>query len=217
MTAHYDIEQGTEEWHRMRWGKIGGTLAKGLFIKSDTLMLDVLSEISEEFQLDVDGYTSPEMQRGNELEPIAREQLSKYIGVNLLNPGWLSCDEIPLLGISPDGLTLDETIGAEIKCPQAKKHTSTVLADEIPNDNINQCVHYFTVNPKLEKLYFCSFRPESKRPLFVKMITRSSLVNLGTKARPVIKSVQAWTELAKINAIELQKQINLNLEKLCTI
>ena len=48
MVVYKEIEQRTESWHEFRWGKVGGTRAKGLFVKSDTLMLDVLSEITED-------------------------------------------------------------------------------------------------------------------------------------------------------------------------
>ena len=214
MKAYYDITQGTEEWHNIRYGKIGGTLSKGLFVKSDTLLYDVLSELVEPYQYEED-YTSADMERGYQYEPIARNELSQYIGIELKECGWLQCEEVPLLGISPDGISEDETISAEIKCPASKKHTKTIVEDAIPQDNINQCLHYFTVNPKLEKHYFCSFRPENKyKPLFVKMLTRDSEVNLGTKAKPVIKPIHEWVKLAKENAITLQCEINLIIEKL---
>jgi len=212
MKAHYEIEQNSEEWHKMRYGKIGGTLSKGLFIKSDTLLEDILSELCEEFDLQ-ESYQSFDMIRGQELEPEARKALSAYIEVELLECGWLQSEEIPLLGISPDGISECETISAEIKCPGAKRHLQTIRLGNIPNDNINQCVHYFTVNPKLQKHYFCSWRPENiYKPIFVFMLTRDSEINLGTKAKPVIKTVQQWVDIAKTEAIELQKQIDVELE-----
>jgi hypothetical protein len=233
MIARYDIEQHSEEWHKVRYGKIGGTLSKGLFIKSDTLLEDVLSEICEEFDLKEnyqsfdmqrgselefdlkENYQSFDMQRGSELEPEARKALNAYLGIELKEVGWLQCEENEYLGISPDGITECETISAEIKCPQAKKHLSTIRANEIPNDNINQCLHYFTVNPKLEKHYFCSYRPENiYKPIFVKELTRDSLVNLGTKAKPILKPISEWVAIAKIEALELKKQIEIELNKL---
>ncbi|HJS00520.1 MAG TPA: YqaJ viral recombinase family protein [Flavobacterium sp.] len=214
MIIRDDIEQHSEEWHKVRYGKIGGTLSKGLFVKSDTLLEDVLSELVEEFDLK-ENYQSYDMIRGSELEPEARKALSAYLGIELLEVGWLQCEENEYLGISPDGISECETISAEIKCPNSKKHLSTVRANEIPNDNINQCLHYFTVNPKLEKHYFCSYRPENiYKPIFVKELTRESIINLGTKARPVLKTVNEWVAIAKIEASELKKQIEIELNKL---
>ena len=214
MKKYTEIIQGTEEWHNIRYAKIGGTLSKGLFVKSDTLLYDVLSELVENYQYE-ETYSTPAMDRGVELEPFARKNLSQYIGVELQQCGWLQCEEIPILGISPDGISADETISAEIKCPQAKKHTQTICEGEIPLDNIHQCLHYFTVNPKLQKHYFCSFRPENKiKQMFVKELTRESLINLGTKAKPLIKSVFEWVAIAKQNAIELHEKIEIEMEKL---
>lgn len=213
MIAHWNIKQGTEEWHAIRWGKIGGTTSKCLFVKSDTLLDELLSEITEPFEME-DSFESADMIRGFELEPLARQEVSLYIGRELLECGWLQCEEIPLLGISPDGITSDMTISAEIKCPARKKHMSTIRTNEIPLDNLHQCVHYFTVNPHLEKHYFASFRPEAIKPLFVKELTRASEVNLGTKAKPVIKNIAEWVSIAKTNAINLETEIYNEIIKL---
>lgn len=215
MINRNDIVQHSEEWHKIRYGKIGGTLSKGLFVKSDTLLTDLLSELTEDFEMDFDGYESKDMQRGTELEPHARKMLSEYIGVELLETGWLQCEENELIGISPDGVSEDETVMAETKCPSAKKHFSTILNDEIPSDNIHQCLHYFVVNPKLENFYFASFRPESKvKKLFVKKLTRDSLIDLGTKAKPVIKTVAEWVIISKLEANSLKNKIKETLKKL---
>jgi hypothetical protein len=214
MKAHYEIEQGSEEWHKIRYGKIGGTLSKGLFIKTDTLLEDLLSELCEEFDLQ-DSYQNEAMIRGSELEPEARRALSSYLGIELLECGWLQSEENEYLGISPDGINKDETITAEIKCPASKKHLSTIRANDIPSDNINQCLHYFLVNPKLEKHYFCSYRPENiYKPIFVKELTRDSLVNLGTKAKPNLQTVDHWVRVAKRESEFLKEQIEIELNKL---
>ena len=214
MIVHKEILQRSIEWHELKHAKIGGTLAKGLFVKSDTLMLDILSQMLEDYEAE-DNYISADMQRGIDLEPFALEALSKEIFVEFQQVGFLQNTAIPLLGISPDGITEDETIMCEIKCPGAKKHTETILADEIPNDNIHQVLHAFTVNPKLEQMYFVSYRWENKiKPLWYKMLTKDSEINLGTKAKPVIKTVAEWVEIARENAEDLNKQINDNLIKL---
>lgn len=215
MIAHYEIIQRSEEWLQMKYRKIGGTLSKGLFVKSDTLLIDMLSQFNEDFFIEDEGYESSDMIRGVELEPVARRELSKYIGVELKECGWLQCEEYKILGISPDGISEDETVTAEIKCPAAKKHMSTIYNDAIPSDNINQCLHYFTVNPKLQKHYFASFRPENKlKPLFVKLLTRDSLVDLGTKAKPNIKPIHEWVAIAKKETALLEVQIDETIERL---
>lgn len=214
MKAYYDIQQGTEDWFKIKWGKVGGTLSKGLFVETDNLANELLSEITEDFELDEDSYSSKDMTRGVELEPMARQALIDYTGINFINAGWLECEENKLLGISPDGISECETITAEIKCPAAKKHIATLLSNEIPSDNIHQCLHYFVINPKLKTHYFCSFRPESIKRMFVKELTLESVINLGTKAKPVSKTIAEWVKIAHQKASELQIDIDAKLEKL---
>jgi len=209
-----DIEQGSIEWHETRYGKIGGSTSKGLFTKGDALFLEVLSSRLEDFE-DEDSFISSDMQRGNKLEPYARLELNKYTNLTFNEVGWLQCEDIPLLGISPDGITDDDLFSCEIKCPAKKKHTETILNGVIPLDNLHQCVHYFTVNPKLVTHYFVSFRPENKvMPLFVSTLTRDSEVNLGTAARPVIKTVEEWVAISRGKAIELQLRVDEAVKEL---
>lgn len=212
MKVHYNIEQGTEEWHRKRWGRIGGTRGNGLFVKSDTLAIEVLAEECEEYQ-DDDSFQNKDMQRGNELEPVARERLEEYTGLKFLEAGWIDSD-IDRVGISPDGITADETIQCEIKCPARKKHTEYCLGGVVPKDHIHQCIHAFLVNSKLEKLYFCSFRPESLKPLFVVCLTRESEVNIGTAAKPKMFTIDRLADDAMIAAHDLNKDIDRMKEEL---
>lgn len=214
MIAHYNIIQGTDEWHEIRYAKVGGTRSAGLFIKSDNLLNEILAEKTEEFELDYDSFSSKAMEDGKEREPLARQALIDYLKINFKECGWIQSEENELLGFSPDGLSDCETIMIEIKCPANKKHLQTIRSNEIPLDNINQCIHAFVVNDKLQKLYFCSYRPESIKPMFVKELTRESLVNLGTKAKPDMKMVLEAVVLAKHAAKKLKEEVEREIEKL---
>ena len=210
----HDTIQGTPAWFELRWGKITGTASKGLFVKSDTLLIDLIAQNTEDWEME-DTYASADMVRGTELEVYAREAISDELFISFKEVGFLQNASIPILCISPDGLSEDDTIGLEIKCPKAKKHTETILANEIPSDNIHQVLHYFTVNPKLETMYFVSYRPESKvKQLWYKSLTRDSLIDLGTKAKPNIKTVAEWVEIATNAANEINKELNAALLKL---
>lgn len=209
MKSHTNIIQGTEAWHEIRYGKIGGSTSKGLFTKGDTLFYELLAEFTEPFEMDYDSFETPAMLRGHELEPRARMELGQFAGVEFTETGWLQCEEIPLLGISPDGITADWKISCELKCPGNKKHVESDLSEGILPEYIYQCIHYFTVNPHLEKHYFASYRPENTyTPLVVRVLTLDSVVNIGTNAKPVLKTVRTCVEMAKIAARELQKQID---------
>lgn len=190
MIPYYHILQGAEEWHAIRHGKISGTSAKGLFTKTDTLLIELVSELAEEFEPEYDVFISKEMNRGHDLEPAAREALEKYTGIKFNQCGWMQSTENELVGISPDGISDDETVVCEIKCPGAAKHVRTCLEGGIPSDHIHQCVMYFVVQPKLERLVFASYRPECVKPLCVYELTIEHLINLGTSAKPRMVSVR---------------------------
>lgn len=212
--AHFDVEQGTEAWHRLRWGKVGGVLAKSLLGKPETLISHIGSCQLEPFYMEDDPYINSDMQRGIDLEPIARGELSKYIGVELLPVGWLQSTVIPIIGVSPDGVSADLTISCSIKCPGKNKHAATLYGGIIPDDNIDQVLHEFTVNPNLEKCYFLSFRPECEHPMFVRYLTRDSIVDMGTKAKPVCKPVSEWVSILQAAAITLQENVKIYNENL---
>lgn len=207
MINYKDIEQGSLEWFEIKWGKVGGTLAKGLHVNTDTLFIDILSQNLEEFEPS-DGYTSEDMERGSDLEPFAIEYIEKYSGLIFKKSGWLQSEENKYLGISPDGITEDETIAVETKCFARKKHTSILLENEIPLENIHQAIHYFTVNPKLTKLYWCAFRPESVKN-FVKELTLDSIINIRTKAKPQLMSIEA----ARDYSLEFAKELEIKVDK----
>jgi putative phage-type endonuclease len=205
MKKYTEFEQKSLDWHEIKWGKIGGSASAGLLKPTETLFIDILSQQKEDFEPEND-YTSDAMERGNELEPFARQYLESYYGVKFEVPAWIQSEENRLLGISPDGLTNDNTTACEIKCFGRKKHWEILLKNEIPYENVPQLVHYFTVIPELKKLYFISFRTECEKH-FIKELTRDTLVNIGTNAKPVMKSISEAVQIAKLNAKILLNRI----------
>ncbi len=208
MIAHYDIEQRSKEWHSIRYRKVGGTLCKGLFVPSDTLLTDLLSCMLEPLKINHDDYVNADMQRGIDFEPYARREMSAYIGKNLFECGWINSTDIPIIGISPDGITACETEQAEIKCPNKKKHTEILMAGNVILDDYkHQCVHAFAVNEKLVKLHFGSYRPESEIPLKVITLERHTLVAMGTAAKPIVKPVSEWVKIIHEQAKKLTEKL----------
>lgn len=203
--------QGSDEWHQIRYGKVTGTTAKGLFTDSETLLISLLSCRLEKYTPEKPGFENDAMIRGKELEPFARMELSRKAGIKFKEAGWIQHDTIPILGISPDGISECETIGIEAKCPSKEVHTETILNDEIPLKNIHQCLHYFTAHEPLTTLYFGSFRPESKVRLFYKILTLESTINIGTKAKPVLGTVKELSEKARESAKKIDADIEAEL------
>jgi len=236
MIVRFDIEQHSIEWFEVKWGKIGGTRANGLFINSDTLFYKILAESVELFDEDFEeGFQNEAMERGNLFEPQAREELKKYTEIEFLECGWLQSEESKLLGISPDGITKDLKIQCEIKCPQPVAHLKMCVENEVQKDYLPQIIHAFTVNESLEKLYFCSYRPECEiKPLFIKEFTRDSVIDLGWKTKVEVKqygkkgqeikpkietvsdckTIQQWTSIAIDEAVNLELEITKTINKL---
>lgn len=233
MINYKDIDQSTPEWLKLKWGKIGGTLSKGLFVDSDTLFIDLLSQHIESFDDDEEGYMNDAMIRGKELEPRALEYISQYTGIQFNNSGWLQSEESKLLGVSPDCISECEEYGAEAKCLSRKEHTAILVENKTPKEKIPQIVEYFTVNPKFKKVWFIAYRPESIKP-FIEEFTRESVVDMGwkkkvevevigakgTPIKPKIETVtdwrtiDAWTKIAIERANKLEIRIEEKIKQL---
>jgi hypothetical protein len=209
MKAIFDLVQQTEDWFKIKYGKVGGTASK---VKDETLIYQLLAEHTEPFEMDYDSYISDEMQRGNDLEPLARKALNDYLGIELLPCGiWLS-ESNDLLCCSPDGCTSDLTVACEIKCPSAKVHLKSVVENEVPLDHTEQILHYFTVNEKLQTLHFLSYRPESRKPMFVKTINLDTQINVGTKAKPKMQAVSFAASESRKRFENLKQDLKSKLE-----
>lgn len=232
MIRYDNIIQGSLEWFEIKYRKIGGTLSEGLFIDSDTLFIDLLSQNIEEFEPS-DSFINEAMERGNDLEPFAREYISTFTGIDFETTGWVESEECNILGISPDGISKCGKFATEIKCLSRKEHTKLLIEKELPKSKIAQIVHYFTVIPSLEKLYFIAYRPESIKP-FILEFTRETIVDLGYKKEVLIKqygvkgneikpkiektidwrTIDEWTKESIYKAKELQTKINETINQL---
>jgi hypothetical protein len=214
MIAHYDIIQKSFEWHEIKYGKIGGTLAKSIFGDPDTLKNELISARMEDFWHEDDEFGTRDMLRGLMYEPEAREKVSEVYGIQFNQCGWIQSTEIPIAGISPDGISPCETIQLEIKCPSRKVHTKYVRNGGVPAEHVPQCIHAFTVNPKLKRLIFASYRPECLIPLFHKEITLSTELNVGTEKTPVMMTVRDRVEQAKQKLIKIQEDVDREVARL---
>jgi hypothetical protein len=208
MTIH-NVQQGDAEWFELKWAKIGGTRSKGLFSTTDTLFNELLGEYTEQYE-EIEEWETDATARGKALEPEARQKAEEYLGVKFEQVGWIHDESLPLLGISPDGLTSDNKIGLEIKCFGRTNHVKIANSETIPSDNIHQCVHYFTVCDELEELYFVAYRPEALKKLVVIKLTRESIVKVGQSK----KAIHEWVEIARAKAEEINKALNKSVEKM---
>ena len=125
MIIHKKIKQGTPEWVEIRKLKLTasnaqaiGNIGKGL----ETYCREIVA--NSYINHEVESYVNEHIERGIELEPLAREIYELEKGVKVEQVGFIEKDGA---GCSPDGL-IGEEGGLEIKCLSNKKYID-VLAD----------------------------------------------------------------------------------------
>lgn len=83
-------------------------------------------------------FTNSDMQRGHDIEPIARDMYAETRKTTVTEVGFMILEEDGYrLGYSPDGLVGDDGL-IEIKAPRAKTHLWTHLSGRIPASHIPQ-------------------------------------------------------------------------------
>ena len=119
-----EIVQGTPEWHQARLGCATASRANDFCAAETTAayqnyLWDLVSE--RETQTATEGYSDAYMQRGTEMEPIARAAYEAHTGTFVTETGFWLHPTIPFFGASPDGLVGDDGL-IEIKCPKTPNH-----------------------------------------------------------------------------------------------
>ena len=142
------IEQGTKEWLDLRKIKITATDACVIMKTSKwKTPLELYEEKTTE--LPSRNCVNSAMQRGIDLEPIAREEFIKTTGIQVTPKVFVNDWALASLdGISEDGSTI-----VEIKCPGKKDHC-TALEGNIPLHYYPQIQHQLWVTGALNAYYY---------------------------------------------------------------
>lgn len=138
------ILQGSPEWFAMRLGKVTASRVADVMAKLKSgaesasvknyraqLVCERLTGQVEET------YTNGAMQRGIELEPVARECYEFVSGNTVEQVAFIDHPTIPMSGASPDGCVGDDGL-VEIKCPNTSTHIEYLLDGEPPPAYIKQ-------------------------------------------------------------------------------
>jgi hypothetical protein len=170
-----ELEQGTPEWLAARCGIVTASVV-GQLITPKTVK-PASNDYSRALAVTltaerITGHVEPihenqDMLRGTLDEPFARDKYAEH-HAPVDEIGFMVRDDWGFrLGYSPDGLVGDDGL-IEIKSRRAKKHLSTILADEVPLENLAQCQAGLLVSGRewLDYVSFCS-----GMPLYVKRVT----------------------------------------------
>jgi len=167
--------QGSQEWLKLRLGvatasnfdKIITSTGK----ESTTLEKYALQLATEKMLIEPEPtYKNEAMQRGNDLEPLAREAYCQAI----LEP----VEEITMIlsdcgnwGYSPDGIVGDEGL-IEIKCPLATTHAKYLIDNKMPTDYWQQVQGGLWISSR-QYCDFISFHPNFQdKQLFIIRVKR---------------------------------------------
>jgi putative phage-type endonuclease len=148
-----DFEQSTEEWLSWRRGGIGASdapVVMGLspWQKAGELLL---LKTGQQAERPANSY----MQRGKDLEPLAREAFIRHTGIEV-DPVCVQSTDHAWMRASLDGLSPNGRQVVEIKCPGEKDHRFAASGC-VPEKYFPQLQHILAVTG-LAEIHYWSFR-----------------------------------------------------------
>ena len=158
------MEQRSDEWFAARLGKVTASRVADVIAQTKTGYSSSRKNYLTELLCErltgtkAEGYSNAAMQRGTELEPVARSIYEMESGLTVIETGFVDHPEIAMTGASPDGLVGDEGL-IEIKCPNPATHLETLLIKEAPKKYIPQIQWQLACTGR-EWCDFVSYAPE---------------------------------------------------------
>lgn len=135
----HDVEQNSDEWFKVRLGIPTASRFKDILTSTGKPASGATSYrhslIAERIAgKPLESFQSDWMQRGTELEPMARERYEMDTFTTLERVGFITNDE-GTAGCSPDGLEVVDgsvVLGTEFKCPAHYTHIKYMLGGMCP-------------------------------------------------------------------------------------
>ena len=203
------IEQGTPEWHQMRLGKVSASRMAELLAKTKTgafaasrakymaqLLCERMTGEPTEF------FTSQAMQRGVDVEPVARAAYEAENLTSVEQVAWVEHPTIPFSGCSPDGFVGEHGL-IEIKCKEIHNHLDSILNDKIDPDHQAQMMWQMACTGRQWCDYVCfDDRAPEGLQLFVKRLERNDelIQKMEDEVRTFLKDLESMIQ--KLNEIK---------------
>ena len=133
----HNIDQNTPEWHALRLGKFTASNAQAIANNGkglETLCFEKVAEILTGKAKE--SYTNDDMQRGNDLEEMARNSYELETGIVVKRVGFI--EKSDRIGCSPDGLIAEDGL-QEIKCKNDANFVRYLFDKKINRGPL--CVH----------------------------------------------------------------------------
>lgn len=178
LAAYKTLEQGTEEWLKVRLGKVTASGVADVLAKTKTgvsasrgnyLIKLAIQRVTGEIE---EGFTNDAMQWGKDHETQARVAYEVASGNFVDQIGFVEHPSIKWFGCSPDGLVNDNGL-VEIKCPNSATHWSYIKADGPPTKYYIQMQAQMACTDR-QWCDFVSYDPRmpERSQLFIKRVMR---------------------------------------------
>lgn len=165
-----DFKQQSDEWFAYKLGKFGasdgqalGANGKGL----ETLCFEKASERLTKTRAR-ESYTNGDMERGNEMEALARDIVSLEYGHPIMECGLIEMNEHVIC--SPDGLVGDDGL-IEIKCPSNRVFMEYLYNKKIDTKYYAQMQMQLLVSGR-KWVDYCVYNAAFPVPLIIKRVER---------------------------------------------
>lgn len=146
---HDKMVQGSDEWDRIRRGKITASMAKNILclngeLRSKTILMKQIMILARKCVLDDphEFLGNKFTEWGNEYEPEARSLFEQDFDIKIEEVGFIQSAWNKAVGCSPDGqysLNVEGyKCGLEIKCPSVDVHVATCYNRKIPQEHTQQ-------------------------------------------------------------------------------
>jgi len=162
MRVHF-FEQYSDEYWAFRLGKLSASQSKKLVTSTGKLgtwqdyIYKTCAELETKYYEETTNTRA--MQRGHELEPIARESFSLIHNLEVVEVGIVEADHTPLI-CSPDGM--GENFGLEIKCVNAGAHLRYRTEGVLPTEHKCQVFTSLYICDEVDYWYFFSYHPDMR-------------------------------------------------------
>lgn len=159
----YNMKQYSDEYWQLKLGRLSASSMKKVVSSSGKVSSSwkdyVFKQIAElETGFHEDDFSSFAMQRGLEIEPLAKDSFTRVTSLKVQDVGIILSSEYDFLCCSPDGL--GDNFGLEIKCPSPGVHLKTRFENRIPPEYQPQVYSSLWMCTEVERWYFYSYHPK---------------------------------------------------------
>lgn len=196
-TYHYDVKQGSDEWHDLRAGKWSASKAAVIMGGLDTGGLaDYIKDIAwgrVYGKVDQKGYKSSAMERGSELEPETRSKYQLITDRVITECGLVVHSTLQNVCWSPDGLD-GIRHGIEGKAPLHRAYMEVARTRKIPSEYRWQTKFGMWVG-ELESMDFICDHPSAELIIIPCEVTDSEKQQMHERIDLLEPKVAKWVEI----------------------